>query len=199
MIFFVGLTRIATPGWVRRGPPARVAQGGLVEHISVSPDVPRGMQIPYSATVDLAGEYGTYEWVLDTFLEVIWKKRYVQQSQMGKGNEESYKEEGSLEECYLKGHFFGALASLKNTNTKEFARSDNTTIVPITNVISIEMDTTKSRSNEPGTSKSTVQYSEAAIGNLMICQTKRKNEGGQSSTKNKKQCGLQGPFGNNIP
>ncbi|KAI5676690.1 hypothetical protein M9H77_07640 [Catharanthus roseus] len=60
-------------GWVRRGPPARVAQGGLAgidygmpELVPMTPfKVPdsvllRGTQVHYSAAVDLAEEYGFY-------------------------------------------------------------------------------------------------------------------------------------------
>ncbi|KAI5671474.1 hypothetical protein M9H77_11838 [Catharanthus roseus] len=66
-------------GWVRRGPPARVAQGGLAGNdygmpefvrrplfkfrtLSVKPimvhALPRGTQVPYSTAVDLAEGYG---------------------------------------------------------------------------------------------------------------------------------------------
>ncbi|KAI5654380.1 hypothetical protein M9H77_31567 [Catharanthus roseus] len=51
-------------GWVRRGPPARVAQGGLVGTpglVSCSVikcPVPRGTQILYPAVVDLPEGYG---------------------------------------------------------------------------------------------------------------------------------------------
>ncbi|KAI5668521.1 hypothetical protein M9H77_18374 [Catharanthus roseus] len=52
-------------GWVRRGPPARVAQDGLVgipglvTCLCICVSVLRGTQVPYSAAVDLAEEYRT--------------------------------------------------------------------------------------------------------------------------------------------